>query len=86
MRTFPAYRQLDYMDCGPTCLRMVARFYGQHHSLEALREKAFLGKQGTSLLGLSQAAEQLGFRSEAVATDWYTLQQDVHLALHRSLE
>ena len=67
------------MDCGPTCLRMVARFYGRHYSLEALREKAFLGKQGTSLLGLSQAAEQLGFRAEAVATDWHTLRQDVHL-------
>ncbi len=79
MKTFTTYRQLDYMDCGPTCLRMVARFYGQHHSLEALREKAFLGKQGASLLGLSQAAEQLGFRSEAVATDWHILQQDVHL-------
>ena len=67
------------MDCGPTCLRMVARFYGQHHSLEDLREKAFLGKQGTSLLGLSQAAEQLGFRSEGVSTCWDVLQKDVHL-------
>lgn len=79
MRTFPAYRQLDYMDCGPTCLRMVARFYGQHYSLEALRETTRVGRQGTSLLGLSEAAEQLGFRSEAVATDWNTLRQDVQL-------
>ena len=79
MKTFTTYRQLDYMDCGPTCLRMVARFYGQHHSLEALRETTRVGRQGTSLLGLSQAAEQLGFRSEAVATDWNTLQKDVHL-------
>ena len=79
MKTFTTYRQLDYMDCGPTCLRMVARFYGRHFSLEDLREKTYMGKQGTSLLGLSQAAEQLGFRSEAVATDWNTLQQDVHL-------
>ena len=79
MKTFTAYRQLDYMDCGPTCLRMVARFYGQHYSLEDLREKTYLGKQGTSLLGLSEAAEQLGFRSQAVATDWDTLREDVQL-------
>ena len=79
MKTFTAYRQLDYMDCGPTCLRMVARFYGQYYSLEDLREKTYLGKQGTSLLGLSEAAEQLGFRSQAVATDWDTLREDVQL-------
>lgn len=76
---FPSYRQLDYMDCGPTCLRMVARFYERHYSLEALREKTFMGKQGTSLLNLSEAAEQLGFRTEAVSIDWNTLQKDVLL-------
>ena len=67
------------MDCGPTCLRMVARFYGRHYSLEALREKTHTSKQGTSLLSLSEAAEQLGFRTEAVATDWDTLREDVLL-------
>ena len=67
------------MDCGPTCLRMVARFYGQYYALETLREKTFMSKQGTSLLSLSEAAEQLGFRTEAVATNWDTLQQDVLL-------
>ena len=67
------------MDCGPTCLRMVARFYGQHYSLEQLREATFLGKQGVSLLNLSEAAEQIDFRSEAVATDYDTLREDVLL-------
>ena len=79
MKRFPFFRQLDYMDCGPTCLRMVARFYGQHYSLEALREATFLSKQGVSLLNLSEAAEHLGFRTEAVATDFDTLRQDVLL-------
>ena len=79
MKRFPSYRQLDHMDCGPTCLRMVARFYGQYYSLEALREKTHMGKQGTSLLNLSEAAEHLGFRTEAVATDYDTLQKDVLL-------
>ena len=79
MKSFPAYRQLDYMDCGPTCLRMVARFYGQHYSLDALRERTHMGKQGTSLLNLSEAAEYLGFLTQAVATDYDTLQEDVLL-------
>lgn len=25
---FSHYRQLDAMDCGPTCLRMIAKHYG----------------------------------------------------------
>lgn len=67
------------MDCGPTCLRMVGRFYGQHYTLEQLRETTFLGKQGVSLLNLAEAAEQLGFRTEAVVTDFDTLRNDVLL-------
>lgn len=58
---------------------MVARFYGQHYTLEQLREATFLGKQGVSLLNLSEASEKLGFRTEAVATDFATLRQDVLL-------
>lgn len=79
MKRFPIYRQLDYMDCGPTCLRMIGHFYGQLHSLEAMREATFIGKQGVSLLSLSEAAESLGYRTEAVAVDWNALQQDVWL-------
>ncbi|WP_416439447.1 cysteine peptidase family C39 domain-containing protein [Phnomibacter sp. MR] len=50
---FPHYRQLDAMDCGPTCLRMVARHYGRSVSLEYLRSKSEYGKQGASILGLT---------------------------------
>jgi len=35
-RGFPLYTQHDVMDCGPTCLRMVAAYYGQHYSAEFL--------------------------------------------------
>ena len=63
---FPFYRQHDAMDCGPTCLRMVAKYYGRLYSLSYLREKCFLGRQGVSLLGISDAAEAIGLRSLAV--------------------
>ena len=61
MPTFPFYRQHDAMDCGPTCLRMVARHYGKQYSLAYLRQNAYLTRQGVSLLGISEAAEKIGF-------------------------
>ena len=36
MNTFPHYLQLDAMDCGPTCLRMIAKYYGKNYSLQTL--------------------------------------------------
>ncbi len=65
-RKFPFYKQLDAMDCGPTCLRMVAKHYGKHYSLETLRQKSFIGREGVSMLGISTAAESIGFRSIGV--------------------
>ena len=65
-RKFPFYKQLDAMDCGPTCLRMVAKHYGKHYSLETLRQKSFIGREGVSMLGISTAAESIGFRTIGV--------------------
>ncbi len=63
MKSFPFYRQLNAMDCGATCLRMVAKHYGVGVSLEFLRQKTEYGKQGASLLGLANAAESIGFHT-----------------------
>ena len=65
-RNFPFYKQLDAMDCGPTSLRMVAKHYGKRYSLETLRQKSFIGREGVSLLGISTAAESIGFRTIGV--------------------
>lgn len=65
-KQFPFYKQLDAMDCGPTCLRMVAKHYGKHYSLETLRQKSFIGREGVSMLGISTAAESIGFRTIGV--------------------
>jgi ATP-binding cassette, subfamily B, bacterial len=51
------------MDCGPTCLRMVAKYYGRTISLEHLRNKSQYGKKGVSMLGLADAAESIGLKS-----------------------
>lgn len=61
--SFPYYRQLDQMDCGSTCLRMIAKYYGKHYSAQTLRQKAQISKEGVSMLGIAEAAEGIGFRS-----------------------
>lgn len=60
---FIAYIQLDQMDCGPTCLRMVAKNFGRNYKVQTLRQLCEINKEGVSLLGISDAAEKIGFRS-----------------------
>jgi ATP-binding cassette subfamily B protein len=79
MKRFPFYRQSDEMDCGPTCLKMIAAFYGKIYPAEYLREKSFASREGVSLMGLSEAAETIGLRSLAVKVDFTTLLQEVPL-------
>lgn len=64
--SFPHYPQLDAMDCGPACLRMVAKHYGRHYSLQTLRERSFITREGVSMLGISDAAESIGMRTIGV--------------------
>ncbi|MCL1938486.1 MAG: peptidase domain-containing ABC transporter [Candidatus Azobacteroides sp.] len=61
--SFSFFPQHDAMDCGPTCLRMVAAYYGRRYSLEGLRKKSHLSREGVSMLGISEAAENIGFRT-----------------------
>jgi len=63
---FPHYKQRDQMDCGPTCLRMVAKHYGRNFKVETLRRLSEISKEGVSLLGISDASEKIGFRSLGV--------------------
>ncbi len=60
---YPFYFQLDSFDCGPTCLKMIAEYYGRHYSLDQLRENCFITREGVNLLGISQAAEEMGFQT-----------------------
>lgn len=71
------YNQLDAMDCGPTCLRMVAKFYGRSYSLQSLRERCHITREGVSLLGISDAAESIGFRTTGVRITWEQLRDEM---------
>ncbi len=79
MKSFPHYTQLDAMDCGPTCLRMIAKYYGRSYSLQNLREKSFITKSGVSMLGISDAAEAIGFRTTGVRISFDQLVTDLPL-------
>lgn len=76
---FPHYKQLDGMDCGATCLRMIARHYGRFYSLEYLREITFLDREGVSMMSIADAAEQIGLHTLGVKVGYDRLTDDLPL-------
>ncbi|WBV59186.1 peptidase domain-containing ABC transporter [Chryseobacterium camelliae] len=77
MKKFPFYLQPDSKDCGPTCLRIISKHYGKSISLQQIRNLSETTRDGSSLLGLSDAAEDMGFRSLGVQVDFETLATEV---------
>jgi len=78
-KKFKFYRQLDFMDCGPTCLKMISEFYGKEYSLDFLRANSYITKNGVSLLGLSEAAEKIGFKTLVAKLTYKQLTEQVPL-------
>ena len=76
---FQSYIQLDQMDCAPTCLRMIAKYYGKNFSLQNLRNLSSLTREGASLLGISEAGEKIGFKTLAAAVTFEQLNNEVVL-------
>ncbi len=60
LNKFPFYKQYNQTDCGAACLLMVTKFYNRSYSLHNLRSKVRVGRNGTSLVDLSDAAESTG--------------------------
>lgn len=79
MKKFPFYKQPDYKDCGPTCLKIICKFYGKVVPLQQIRKLSETTRVGSSFMGLSNAAEELGFSSLGVKIDFNTLKEDVPL-------
>ncbi|MER3376246.1 MAG: peptidase domain-containing ABC transporter [Allomuricauda sp.] len=67
------------MDCGPTCLRMVAKHFGKEISLDKLRNESYITREGVSLMGISHAAESIGIKSLGTRIDLPTLSKKVPL-------
>jgi ATP-binding cassette, subfamily B, bacterial len=67
------------MDCGPTCLRMVAKHYGRTVSLQKLRDLSETTREGSSLKNIADASERLGFRTLGVKVNFEKLKEDAPL-------
>ncbi|NSL88342.1 peptidase domain-containing ABC transporter [Chitinophaga sp. Mgbs1] len=78
-KRFPFYRQPDQMDCGPTCLKMIAAYHGKYYSNEFLREKSFITREGVSIIGISEAAEEIGLQSLVASVSFPTLKNEAPL-------
>lgn len=74
-KKFPFYKQPDSKDCGPTCLRIISKFYGKNLSLQDVRDLSETTREGSSLMGLSEAAEKIGYRTVGAQVDYLTLEQ-----------
>lgn len=66
MKKFPHYTQTEAKDCGPTCIKIITKFYGKTINTQQLRALSETTRRGSSLLGLSEAAESIGFRTLGV--------------------
>jgi len=76
---FPFYKQPDIMDCGATCLRMIAKYYGRNISLPKLRSLSETTREGASLRSIASAAEKIGFRTLGVKVDFEKLENEAPL-------
>ncbi|MGG6231611.1 peptidase domain-containing ABC transporter [Tenacibaculum sp. SDUM215027] len=63
MKKFPNYKQTEAKDCGPTCIKIIAKHYGKTINTQQLRSLSETTREGSSLLGLSEAVESIGFKS-----------------------
>jgi ATP-binding cassette subfamily B protein len=79
MPSFPFVKQLDAMDCGPTSLCMIAKYYGKSYSQQTLRERSFITREGVSMLGTSDAAESIGMRTMGARLSFEKLKNEAVL-------
>lgn len=79
--------QLDQRDCGVACLLSLVRFYGGDSNFEQIRRFCGADLTGTSLLGLKEAALQLGFEADGYESDIPSLiEHGKPVILHIELE
>lgn len=79
---FPIEYQMDAKDCGPASLKMVAKYFGRYYSLQYLRDKCGITREGVSMLGISACAEEIGLHTLAVNC---TIEEVVNIIPHPSI-
>jgi ATP-binding cassette, subfamily B, bacterial HlyB/CyaB len=66
IHSYPFYAQHSVSDCSAACMVMVGRYWGKEFNINRLRDLAYISREGASLKGLINAAENLGFNSRPV--------------------
>lgn len=79
MKNFPHYKQPDAKDCGPTCLKIISKFYGTNVDIQQIRKFSETTREGSNFLGLSNAAEKIGFKTLGVKINFKNLIEEVPL-------
>lgn len=69
MSKFTFLRQIDSIDCGAACLRMIFKYYGKFFLPKTIYEKSYISRQGLSMLSLKQIAMEFEMNAEGVAID-----------------
>ena len=82
LRRFPREYQMDAKDCGPACLKIIAKYYGKYYSLQYLRDLCGITREGVSFMDISYAAEKIGLRSLGVKATMNDLANRVILPYH----
>ncbi len=77
MIKFPNYLQIDIKDCGPTCLKIISKYYGRHIKIDYLRILSQTTREGSSLYNISEAAEKIGFRTLGVKISLHDINEIV---------
>ncbi len=75
MKKIPTYRQSDSKDCGPTCLKIIAKHYGKTLNIQELRNFSETTREGSNLLNISDAAEKIGFRTLGIKISFEKLEE-----------
>lgn len=75
MNKFPHYSQPGQKDCGPTCLKIIAKYFGKVIPLQKIRDLCETSPSGSNLLYISEAAEKLGFRSTGARISYQILKE-----------
>lgn len=76
---FKFFHQLDSTDCGPACLQMISNHYGKGYRLSTLRERSYITREGVTMLGISAAAESIGFKTLGVKITFDQLKKEAPL-------
>ena len=79
MSKFPNEIQKEEKDCGPTCLRIISKHYKKSIAIQKLRDISETTRQGSSMMGLSDAAESIGYRTLGIKTDYESFSTEMPL-------